>query len=384
MIEARQAVHDMLPEPLHDEGAFQDYVSSIRKHLARNVGPGTHAVYKARVEPAFVKDNGRPPANADEVRGVMTKDPYYQFWSAMQRTSQEMMWDSVIDTVERTLPELIEKAQQPGPLGSLRLAPGFEVPNYHTAYDIHLQPGAYHSDQTEANDVAAGAIYDMGVPIYAVGMMGRENNSTGGTIVNLYKNAYPDKRPLRILDLGCAIGNSTVPWKQAFPDAEVHGVDVAAPCLRYGHARANAMGISIHLSQQNAESLDFEDNSFDVVASALLFHETSRRGVPAIMKEVHRILKPGGVMAHFDGFKSRPTEPIQEFLGQWEVYNNNEYFVKTLRSMDVLGIVKDAGFAEDKVAFRMTPFVTDVRINPPGTKGYMSGFTEVPVLTAEK
>ena len=33
--------------------------------------------------------------------------------------------------------------------------------------------------------------------------------------------------------------------------------------LRYGHARAEAMGATIHFSQQNAECTDFADGSFD-------------------------------------------------------------------------------------------------------------------------
>ena len=52
-----------------------------------------------------------PQLSALEVRGLMTADPYYQFWSATQRNSQEMLWESVIDTVERL--QGGERATQP-------------------------------------------------------------------------------------------------------------------------------------------------------------------------------------------------------------------------------------------------------------------------------
>ena len=35
-----------------------------------------------------------------------------------------------------------------------------------------------------------------------------------------------------ILDLGCTVGHSTLAWKERYPDAEVHGIDVGAPCVR--------------------------------------------------------------------------------------------------------------------------------------------------------
>jgi SAM-dependent methyltransferase len=380
----RQTPHAMLPRPLHDEDARQDFVLSFRQHLAQNVNPGSAVAYDVRVRPAFEKAHGRAPADQHEVRKVMTADPYYQMWSAMQRTSQEMMWTAAIDSVERVLPDLIAQAGAPQRLGSLTLDPTLALPRYHTAYDIHLQPGGYHTDYADG-DVAEGAVYDLGVPMYAMGMMGPENNASGDTTVHYFKTRFPGRTPGRVLDMGCTIGNSTVPWAKAFPSAEVYGIDVGAPCLRYAHARANAMGVAVHFAQQNAEATTFPDNHFDVVASALLFHETSRSTLPRIIAECHRILKPGGVMVHFDAWRANPpTDPLREFLGQWEVYNNNENFLGEMLQMDVRGICTAAGFAPDAVRIDQTPYVTDIHVAAADSRGYMGGFFEVPVLTAVK
>lgn len=382
----RQTPHAMLPDIEHDENARQDFVFSFRQHLAHKVNPGTTVAYEKRVEPSFIKEHGRKPADHDEVRKVMVEDPYYQMWSCMQRNSQMMMWDSVIDSCERVLPNMIEKARGSNGPATLKLAdPDFEVPSYNTSYDIHLQPGGYHTDSTD-DDIAAGMVYDTAVPIYAMGMMGPENDATGETLVHFYKTNYADRTPQRVLDLGCAIGNSTVPWAKAYPNAEVHGIDVAAPCLRYGHARANAMGHEVHLSQQNAEHTDFPDNHFDVIGSALLFHETSRQAVTNIMTEMHRILKPGGVMVHMDAFEQESSaEPIQEFLATWEVFNNNEYFLKQLRLIDIIDELETCGFERTKCGFRKTPYVTQTHVGEEGAKGYMAGgFRDINVLVAEK
>ena len=382
-MEYRQNRHAALPVPSHDECARQDFVASLRQFSGMTLGAGNYGVYKAQIEPGFIQAHGRTPADAAEVRPLMEANAYFQFWSATQRSSQEMMWDSVIDTVERQLPRLATGAASPGAIGTLALDPTLELPRYHTAYDIHLQPGGYHSEQVPG-DVAAGAIYDLGVPLYALGMMGRENNSTGDTLVNGFTKLWPERSPALVLDLGCAIGNSTASWKRAFPAAEVHGVDVAAPCLRYGHARANALGLDLNLSQQNAESLNFPDDHFDVVASALLFHETSRPAVERIFREIRRVLKPGGVMIHFDGFKVGESEPILDYLGLWEVYNNNEKFLLGLKAIDVIALNRELGFSD--VRFEPCPYITDL---PPrgadGAKGYMAaGFGTIPLLVAEK
>ncbi|MCL6753034.1 methyltransferase domain-containing protein [Nostoc sp. CCCryo 231-06] len=61
-----------------------------------------------------------------------------------------------------------------------------------------------------------------------------------------------------------SIGNSTLPYVDGFPDAEVHAIDVGAPMLRYAHARAESLGKRVHFSQQNAEQTNFPDESFDL------------------------------------------------------------------------------------------------------------------------
>ncbi len=370
--------HDMQPEPCHDESARQAFVLDLRRHLAQQIFPGVQTTYDKRVAPRFIREHGRPPGDKREVRRAMTADHYYQTWSYLQRTSQQMMWDCVIDTVERTLPELIARAAAEQPLGSLMLDDTLAVPGYHTAHDIHQQPGGYHTEFT-ANDVAEGVIYDLAVPIYSLGLMGSANDALGTAVVDFYQDRCPDAGPVRILDMGCAVGNSTVPWTARYLDAEVHGIDVAAPCLRYAHARANAMGAAVHFSQQNAEATRFEDQSFDVISSVLLLHETSRSAVPNIFKECFRLLKPGGMMIHLDGPQDEGQDPLQAFLGEWEVYNNNEPFYGALREMDLRAVAQQAGFVPERIEFTGAP------VGPrDGNGGYMGGFSSAPVYTAVK
>ena len=167
--------HDMLPNRTQDQRARQDFVKSFRAHLAMKIRSGLGQVYEAGVKPKFEKEHGREPQELREVRQAMTRDPYYQFWSALQRKSQEMMYDSVTDALESQREQLIERSKNLGtnPRGSLELDPDLEIPNYHTAADIHIMPGGYHTDVVE-DDVSAGVLYDAAMDIYAFGFMGPE------------------------------------------------------------------------------------------------------------------------------------------------------------------------------------------------------------------
>jgi SAM-dependent methyltransferase len=339
----------MRPSTTHDEQARQDFVSAFRAHLAARLTPGNQAAYERRALPRFERERRRAPADFHEVRAAMRGDPFYQFWSAMQRCSQERMWESVIEPTERELPALVGRAraqarraaQGQGAGGSLHLDPALVVPRYHTAADIHLQPGGYHSDCIE-DDVAAGVIYDCGLDIYLQGAAGDANQAMGDLLVSFLRSRQPDLRPARILDMGCGIGNSTLPWAQAFPDAQVHAIDVAAPVLRYGHARAEAMGARVHFSQQNAERTAFDAASFDLVVSHIMLHETSRSALPRIVAECRRLLRPGGLMLHLE--VPRGSGPFQQFMYNWEVWNNNETFAVHMTGLDLAALATGAGF----------------------------------------
>ena len=310
----------------------------------------------------------------------MLKDSAYQSWSLLQRLSQQMMFTSVIDTVERTLDDLIERSKKNNDLGSLKLDNKIDMPRYLTAYDIHQQPGGYHTESTE-DDVSPGVVYDISLPIYSRNSMGSENDLLSQAIIGHIEKYIDNLKPEKILDMGCAIGNSTLPFAKIFPDSEIHGIDVASPCLRYAHARANALGVTAHFSQQNAEKTDFSNETFDLVTSCLFLHETSHDAVPKIINESYRLLKPGGWMIHLDvyPFHRDAIEPLYDFLKDWEVTNNNENFSGALRNMDLPKIFEDAGFSKESIEFTSAEAVAKF------TKGYTGDFyLKLPIYLAQK
>lgn len=338
-----QSLHSALPETTHDELARQHFVRSFKEYLVSAVQPGLKTAYEKRAKPQFEAEHERAPETMQEVGSVMKLDSHYQAWSSLLRTSQEMMWSSTQIPVERSLASLVEKARSIAPAGSLTLDAGLQIPAYHTAVDIHCQPGGYHTEYTR-DDVAQGAIYDRAVYLYAMGQMGENNADMGDSVINWLKAKYPDFAPESILDMGCAVGHSTLPYASSFPEAEVHAIDVAAPMLRHAHARASAMNLPVHFSQQNAESTNYENESFDLVVSHILLHETSSAAIRNIIAECYRVLKPGGLMLHVETPPYEGMAPFDTFLFDWDSENNNEPFWRKSHQLDLDALARDAGF----------------------------------------
>ena len=355
MNELEQLNHDMLPKPTHDELARQQFARSFKEHIVAKIHPGNRVAYDKRVKPKITKETGKEPGDRTDVAPFMSKDPHYQMWSSLLRASQEIMWSAAQKPVQRDLGGLVEQAKTNGKTkGSLTLNPELAIPRYHTAVDIHCQPGGYHTEVTD-NDVAPGAVYDRAVFIYAMGQMGPDNADMGRSIIEWLKQKSPDFIPQRILDMGCSVGHSTVPYKEAWPNAEVHAIDVAAPMLRYAHKRAESLGQAIHYSQQNAEATNFEDSSFDLIVSHILLHETSQKAIKNIIAECHRLLKPGGIMIHAETPPYAGMDAFDAFMLDWDTINNNEPFWRRSHELDLKQLAEDAGFDRDKEFEEMAP-----------------------------
>lgn len=335
--------HKMFPEALHDEAARQDFVRSFMGHLYEEVMPGNRILYDTKVVPRFQKELGRAPTERSEVRKALEREPYNQLWASMMRTSQEMMYTAVRPSMERQMPALRDKAKKLGSrFGTLRLDPDFEMPSYHTKVDIHCKPGGYHA-QTDAEDFLAGAEFDRTIMLYFQGVTGPLADDIGRSLGTWIQEHHPGLKPRRILDMGCTIGHNTLPYADLFPEAEVHGIDVAGPCLHYGHFRAEALEKPVHFSQQNAERTDFEDGSFDLIVSHAMLHETSHKALPRIIKECHRLLRDGGLVMHMDSFGMK--DPYYKYLNEWNALYNNEPYMGRVVDEDFEAIFAAAGFA---------------------------------------
>jgi SAM-dependent methyltransferase len=343
-----QYPHALLSRPTADEQGREGFLAAMRRFLITELYEDNEVAYRRRQVPAFEKAQGRAPQTYHEVKRLMEADPYYRAFSFLNRATQELLWDTVGESIERQLPALAKAARSVPPAGgTLTLDPNFELPDYAKKVDIHVMPGSFHNE-IGPDDVFAGALYDRGVYIYAYGGLGEKNDGLGEGTIGCVKARFPDLKPKRILDMGCGAGMSTLPLADAFPGAEIQAIDIAAPMLRYAHGRSEAMGVAVHYSQQNAGHTNFDDGSFDLIVSNLLLHEIPQKLTKQIIRECHRLLTPGGVHVHND-MVGWPTDPFQEFMAEWNSHHNNEPFERGSGTLDWEAACLDAGFAAQDV-----------------------------------
>ena len=98
----------------------------------------------------------------------------------------------------------------------------------------------------------------------------------------------------RILDIGCGTATLTILIKKSHPDAEVIGLDGDPKILEIARSKVRESGFDIALDTGMAFELPYPDQYFDRVFSSLMLHHLTREDKKRTLKEVFRVLKPGG------------------------------------------------------------------------------------------
>jgi SAM-dependent methyltransferase len=328
--------------PYLDLESVHDYTAGVRSWHSQNIS----RVANARVKEIF-KENGIDPNDTDlsveEVLALIEHDPIVAMSGRLWISNQQITWKAIADrfhaNADKYLAEM-ESYDNIGP-GTLELDPNLVIPEF-AKYEIHIQPGGY------VGDPFAGHIYHLGTNSFYHGAFPGGNDQD--QIHAMAANNLPvpdDGKVKRILDLGCGIGQHTVALKERFPDAEVWGLDVGGPMIRYGHMKAVDLGVDVNFVQRLAEDTKFPDNHFDIVASYIIHHELPAEITKAVFREAHRIARPGGYYYPID-FRSARQAPKRTAYGiyrtWWDHRWNNERWSMEFRSVAFEEEMEKVGF----------------------------------------
>ena len=103
---------------------------------------------------------------------------------------------------------------------------------------------------------------------------------------------FPRHHGKKVLEIGVGAGTDHLQWARA--GVKLFGVDLTDAAIATTREHLKVYGFSSELQRVNAEKLPFADHSFDVVYSWGVIHHSENPA--AIVKEAHRVLKPGGQM----------------------------------------------------------------------------------------
>jgi ubiquinone/menaquinone biosynthesis C-methylase UbiE len=192
----------------------------------------------------------------------------------------------------------------------------------------------------------------------------------------------------RVLDVGCGYGGLSLLWAERRPDLRITGVDPEAGILKRAEAIASERRLAnLAFEQGDGHQLIYESDRFDaVVCQTMLTHV---RDAAAVVAEMARVLKPGGVFMAMEY-----TE-----LGVPASYNSAEnqkrdesWFEKHFRvSRLAIQGKKALGWGDDTVGVRIPVLATaagldvfDVRLNdrvlhviPPYTHPKQQAYAEL-------
>ena len=128
----------------------------------------------------------------------------------------------------------------------------------------------------------------------------------------------------RVLDVGCGRGLLAIGAAKRLKNGKVIGIDVWNPLDLSGNtpdaAKANVKleGVAdkVRIENGDAQKLVYPDNHYDVVVSSLALHNIPEHPARSqAVREMLRVLKPGGKLAIFDLFRTGEYADVLRALG---------------------------------------------------------------------
>jgi ubiquinone/menaquinone biosynthesis C-methylase UbiE len=98
-----------------------------------------------------------------------------------------------------------------------------------------------------------------------------------------------------VLDVGCGTGSLAIAAKRRVgASGTVHGIDASPEMIERAKRKAAKAGLDVVFQTAIVEALPFPDASFDAVLSTLMLHHLPRPVRRQCVREMRRVLKPGG------------------------------------------------------------------------------------------
>jgi demethylmenaquinone methyltransferase/2-methoxy-6-polyprenyl-1,4-benzoquinol methylase len=179
------------------------------------------------------------------------------------------------------------------------------------------------------------AYYDKGNAVASLGNCARWSNR--------FADAIAARLPAGAKILDVCTGTHDIPLRLLDRDStlNIEAVDGSPHMIAEGQRRAQERNLVINAQVCDAHTLPFPDNSFDAVT---LQFASRHLVIGKAFKEIHRVLKPGGVFCHNDML--RPSLRVVEvpyliYLG-FSVWFTAKLFGSSPESMKCIGYFTDA------------------------------------------
>lgn len=154
-----------------------------------------------------------------------------------------------------------------------------------------------------------------------------------------------------VLDVACGTGRGIVGLAEAVgTTGKVDALDLSEAMLDQARAKLTKLGLSdrIHFKQGNAGELPYPDGTFDLVYNGYMFDLIPLDGFMPILKEMARVLKPGGKLVLIN--MSKPDNRKTFFERIYEM----GWAVMPCRPVLMSPFLESAGFTDIQRLYRPT------------------------------
>jgi ubiquinone/menaquinone biosynthesis C-methylase UbiE len=143
----------------------------------------------------------------------------------------------------------------------------------------------------------------------------------------------------KVLDVACGTGRTLVQLRHALPNLELTGLDLS----RFYLDEAARQIDGVDWVEANAESMPFDDGAFDVALSVFLFHELPKNARRRVLREMHRVVRPGGLVIVVDAAQREDAADIGYFLDRFSKDMHEPFFQDYVRD-DLATALCECGF----------------------------------------
>lgn len=154
-----------------------------------------------------------------------------------------------------------------------------------------------------------------------------------------------------ILDIGCGTGTFIVMLKKQYAAVRIVGLDPDPKALRRAKSKVTRAAVSAQLDQGFADELPYKKESFDRVFSSFMFHHLEQQEREKTLKEVLRVLKPGGSFHLLDFAADHESHGYFDRLIQSHARMKDNTYERILQLMSRAGFTNAAKVKEDSMLF---------------------------------
>eukprot|EP00793_Prasinoderma_coloniale_P002647 PRCOL_00002129-RA len=218
-----------------------------------------------------------------------------------------------------------------GASGGERAFPEYYTQNY------HWQSDGWLSDES-------AELYDHQVEVLFTGTADAQRRvAAAGPACDALRAAaaVSTTRAPKLLDIACGTGRFLEHLRASFPTAELHGLEMSP---NYAAKARKTLGIAgARIAEGDAAAMPYESGSFDVATCVYLFHELPASVRKEVVREMARVLRPGGTVVLADSVQLGDNGGLLDALVRFFPEAYHEPYYLNYAKVDLVRLFAEEG-----------------------------------------